>query len=72
LVNAERGNLLTDPHKILVRWKNYFCQLLNVHVSSGVRQAEMHAAEPFVPQPSASEDEAAIGKLKRYESPGVD
>jgi hypothetical protein len=32
----------------------------------------MHTAEPFVPEPSASEAEVAIGKLKRYKSPGVD
>jgi hypothetical protein len=31
LVMDERGDLLLDPHKILNRWKNYFCQLLNVH-----------------------------------------
>jgi hypothetical protein len=27
---------------------------------------------PFVPEPSASEVEVAVGKLKRYKSPGVD
>jgi hypothetical protein len=32
----------------------------------------MHTAEPFVPKPSVSEVEVAIGKLKRYKSPGVD
>jgi hypothetical protein len=32
----------------------------------------MHTAEPFVPKPSSSEVEVAIGKLKRYKSPGVD
>jgi hypothetical protein len=32
----------------------------------------MHTAEPFVPEPSASKVEVAIGKLKRYKSPGVD
>jgi hypothetical protein len=32
----------------------------------------MHTAEPFVQQPSSSEAEVAIGKLKRYKSPGVD
>jgi hypothetical protein len=32
----------------------------------------MHTAEPFVPEPSASEVEVAIRKLKRYISPGVD
>jgi sorting nexin-29 len=32
----------------------------------------MHTAEPFVLEPSASEVEAATGKLKRYKSPDVD
>jgi hypothetical protein len=68
----KRGNLLVDSHNILNRWKNYFCQLFNVHEVGGVRQTEMHTAKPFVPEPSASEVEVAIGKLKRYKSPGVD
>jgi hypothetical protein len=72
LVKDERGDLLADPHKILNRWKNYFCQPLNVHGAGGVRQTEMHTAEPFVPEPSASEVEVDIGKLKRYKSPDVD
>jgi hypothetical protein len=33
---------------------------------------QMHMAEPFVPELSASEVEVAIGKLKSYKSPGVD
>jgi hypothetical protein len=41
-----RGDLLADPHKILNRWKNYFCHLLNMHGEVGVRQTEMHTAEP--------------------------
>jgi hypothetical protein len=72
LVKDERGDLLADPHKILNRWKNYFCELSNVHGAGGVRQTEIHTVEPFVPDPSASELEVAIGKLKRYKSPGVD
>jgi hypothetical protein len=32
LVKDERGDLLVDPQQILSRWKNYFCQLLNVQV----------------------------------------
>jgi hypothetical protein len=71
-VKDERGDLFADPHKILNRWKNYFCQLLNVHRAGGVRQTEMHTAETFVPEPSSSEVEVAIGKLKRYISSGVD
>jgi hypothetical protein len=72
LVKDERGDLLADPHKIFNRWKNCFCQLLNVHGEGGVRQTEMHTAEPFVPEPSASEVEVGIGKLEWYKSPGVD
>jgi hypothetical protein len=33
LVKDENGDLLTDPHNSLNRWKNYFSQLLNVHMS---------------------------------------
>jgi hypothetical protein len=72
LVKDERGDQLADPHKILNRWKDYFCWQLNVHGAGGVRQTEIHTAEPFLPEPSASEDEVAVGKLKRYKSPGVD
>jgi hypothetical protein len=71
-VKDERGDLLLDPHKIMNRWKNYLCQLLNIHGAGGVRQTEMHTAEPFVPEPSASEVEVRVGKLKRYKPPGVD
>jgi hypothetical protein len=49
LVTDERGDLLVDPHKIVSRWKNYFCQLLNIHEAGGISQTEMHTAEPFVP-----------------------
>jgi hypothetical protein len=70
-VKDARGDLFPDPHKMLNRWKNYFCELLNEHGAGGISQTEMHTAEPFVPEPSASEVEVAIGKLKRYKSPGV-
>jgi hypothetical protein len=64
LVKDEKGDLVADPHKILNRWKNYFCQLLKVHRAGCIRQVEMHTAEPFVLEPGASEVEVAIGKLK--------
>jgi hypothetical protein len=72
LAKDEMSDLVADPHKILNRWKNYFCQLLNVRGAGGVRQTEMHTAEPFVTQPSASVAKVSTGKLKRYKSPGVD
>jgi len=37
-----------------------------------VGQAEIHTAEPLVPEPSASEFELAINKLKSHKSPGID
>jgi hypothetical protein len=71
LVKYEKGDLLADPHKIVNRWMNYFCQLLNVQRGGGdIRQTEIQTAEPFVPEPSNSEVEVAIGKLKRHKSPG--
>jgi hypothetical protein len=33
---------------------------------------DIHMAEPSVPKPSLVEVEIAIGKLKRYKSPGTD
>jgi hypothetical protein len=54
LVKDEREDLHADPYKILNKRKNYFCRLLNVHGAGGVRQTEMHTAEPFVLEPSAS------------------
>jgi hypothetical protein len=56
----------------VTRWKNYFCQLLNVQGPGCIRQTEIHTAEPFVPEPSAAELEVAISKLKRYKTPGSD
>jgi len=56
----------------MMRWRNYFSQLLNVHGAKDVRQEEIHTAEPLVPEPSAFEFELAIEKLKSHKSPGID
>jgi hypothetical protein len=69
-VKDENGDLLADCHNILNRWKNYFSQLLNVHIVSDVRQIEVHTAEP--PGPSRLEVKIANAKLKKYKSPGGD
>jgi hypothetical protein len=37
-----------------------------------ILQTEIHTVEPLVPEPSSSEVEIAIEKLKRYKSPGID
>jgi hypothetical protein len=62
--------LLADPYQIVNRWKNCFCQLLDVQ--AGVGQIEMHTREPFVPELSSLESEVATGKFKSYKSSGVD
>jgi hypothetical protein len=72
IVKVEKGDLVADCHSILARWSNYFSQLLNVHGDDYVRQAEIHTAEPLVPEPSVFEVEMAIEELKRYKSPGID
>jgi hypothetical protein len=38
LVKDEEGDLLADPHKIVNRWMNYFCQLQNVQRVGGIKQ----------------------------------
>jgi hypothetical protein len=72
MVKAENGDLLADSHSILNRWKNYFCQILNVRVVNDVRQTEIHTAELLVPEPCSSEVEIVIENLKSYKSPGID
>jgi len=71
-VKDDKADLVIDSHSILARWKNCFSQMLNVHGVNDVRQTEIHTAEPLVPEPSASEVEFAIEKLKSHKSPGID
>jgi hypothetical protein len=72
VVKDEKGDLVADSHSIWARWRNDFFQLLNVNGVNDVRQTEIHTAEPLVPEPSDSEVEMAIEKLKRHKSPGID
>jgi Mor family transcriptional regulator len=72
IVMDEKGDLVTDSHRILPRWRNHFSQLLNVHWVNDVRQTEIHTAELLVPQPSAFEVELAIENLRSHKLPGID
>ena len=72
IVKTKKGDVVADCHSIMLRWRNYFCQILNVHGVSDVRQAEIHTAEPLVPEPIVLEIELAIEKLKSHKSPGTD
>jgi hypothetical protein len=55
IVTDEKGDLVADSHSFMARWRNYFSQILNVHGFSDVRQAEIHTAEPLMPESSALE-----------------
>jgi hypothetical protein len=72
VVKDEKADLVADFHSILVRWRNYFSQILILHGFSDVRQAEIHTEEPLVPEPNALELELAIEKLKSHKLPGID
>jgi len=60
----EKGDLVTDSHSILARWRNHFSQLWNVYGDNNVRQTEIHTVEPLVSEPSTFEFEMATEKLK--------
>jgi len=64
IVKDGKGDLVTDSHSIVDTWRNYFSQLFNVHGVKDVGRAEVHTAEPIVPEPSAAEVELAFDKLK--------
>jgi len=72
IVKDEKGDLVGDSHSIVARWRKYFSQLFNVHEVKDVGKAEIHTAEPLVPEPSASDVELGIDKLKSHKSPGID
>jgi hypothetical protein len=52
IVKDEKGDSIPDSHSIMVRWRNYFSQILKEHGVSDVRQTEIHTVEPLVPEPS--------------------
>jgi hypothetical protein len=70
IVKDEKGDL--DSHSILARWRNHFSQLLNVQGTRKLRQTKIHTAEPLVFEPSTSEVEMAIEKVKGHKSPSID
>jgi hypothetical protein len=64
--------MFADSYFTLNRWKNYFCQLLNVHGVNYVMRTEMYKTEPSVLVSSYFEVEIPIEDIRRYEPPGTD
>jgi hypothetical protein len=56
--------MVAESHIIVARWRKSFFQLFDVHWVKKVVQGELYTAEPLVPEPSVSEFELAIDKLK--------
>jgi hypothetical protein len=40
-VKDSNGDLLVDSHSILNMWNDYFCQLLNAHGVTDIRQVKL-------------------------------
>ena len=72
IVKDEKGGLVADSHSIVAGWRKYFSQLFNVHDVKDVGKADIHTAEPLVPDPSASEFDLDFDKLKSHKSQGID
>jgi len=66
IVKDDKGDLVADSHSILARWREFFSQILNLRGFNDIRQTEIHTAEPLVPEPSASEVELTIERLKSH------
>jgi hypothetical protein len=60
----DKGDLVTDSHSILAKWRIHFSQLFNVHGVNDVRQMEIHTVVPLVPEPSAFKVQTVIESYK--------
>ena len=63
--------MIAGSHSSLAKGRNYFSQLLNVHVVNDIKHTDTHTAEPLVPEPSAFDVDLTIEKLNSDKSPGV-
>jgi len=71
IVQDEKVDLVAHSHRIVARWRKYFSQQFNVQAVKDVGQAEIHIAEPLVPETSAFEFELAIDKPKSHKLPDI-
>jgi len=58
-----KGDLVTDSHSVLARWRNHLFQLF------GVQEADSNT---YSRTTSAFEFQMAVEKLKGHKSPGTD
>ena len=76
LLPNDGSAVLTEPSKLIERWREYFSELLNAEAST--EEDVLHSIAPFPPQqeledtPTLEEVKLAITKTKMNKSPGVD
>jgi hypothetical protein len=49
-VKDEKGDLITNSHSMLARWRNHSSQPFNIHGLNDVRQTEVETAALLVPK----------------------
>ena len=73
ILRSSNGTLLSDPHQILDRWKEYFEDLLNVPLPADpLPPVQPREDLPDEPPVSLEEVKAAVRKLKLRRACGVD
>jgi len=70
-VNRLNAKLNSICHLLVLLGAHLILYISRIRVKE-VGEAEIHTAEPLVPEPSASEFELTIDKLKSHKSPGID
>ena len=59
ILNDEDDDLVVDSHSILARWRSHLSDI--EYAWGSWCQAEIHTAEPLVPQPSTFEGGGWVG-----------
>ena len=52
VIKNENQEVLGDSNSILNGWRDYFSQLLNVHIDNDMGEIEIQTAEPLIPDPT--------------------
>lgn len=71
-IQSENGDLLSEKKDILIRWTEYFQNLLNRPQLEQQTTQIFQRAEPSIEEPSYDEVVCAINSLKNFKAPGED
>jgi hypothetical protein len=72
LQKDENGDVFANFKNILNLWKEYSSLLLNVDSDNEIKQIQIHATEPLIPDTNHLEVEIDNANLKNYKSFGSD